>query len=434
MEPKKTSSGQAPHGPKAHERPGKLIHEAAELETVLAQIDESKEFGLDLEFIPERTYYPIICLVQINVQEKVYLVDPIKLKDLNLLWQRVADPAIVKVVHAASQDLNIIFQRSNLIPQNIFDTQIAAGFLGLGHPAGYGKLLASLFDITLSKTESFTDWQARPLSQSQIDYAIDDALHLLPLYHRIKADLIQRQRFEWVVEECRLYEQPSYYIKESGREFLRVKGAQGLHRRKLGVLQALCLWRDAEAKRKDKPARSVLNDNILLELARKPPEDLNDIQRIRGVRPDQLQGWGKQIIKVVEEARLLSETELPHWPSGRAPSKNDVLIADVLYMVLKLDSQDLAIAPELISTREELQSFVRLAKVRLGSAQPSAQAEAEGEETEHPLLNGWRFDLVGSQLLKILDGAKLTLAITPNSETPVKLSVERESLSDHSKD
>ena len=249
-----------------------------------------------------------------------------------------------------------------------------------------------------------------------------------------KADLIQRQRFEWVVEECRLYEQPSYYIKESGREFLRVKGAQGLHRRKLGVLQALCLWRDAEAKRKDKPARSVLNDNILLELARKPPEDLNDIQRIRGVRPDQLQGWGKQIIKVVEEARLLSETELPHWPSGRAPSKNDVLIADVLYMVLKLDSQDLAIAPELISTREELQSFVRLAKARLGSAQPSAQAEAEGEETEHPLLNGWRFDLVGSQLLKILDGAKLTLAITPNSETPVKLSVERESLSDHSKD
>jgi len=409
-------------GKKAHERPGKLIVDASDLEVVLNQIDESKEFGLDLEFIPERTYYPIICLVQINVQEKVYLVDPIKLQDLNLLWQRVADPSIVKVVHAASQDLSIIFQRSNLIPQNIFDTQIAAGFLGLGHPAGYGKLLSSLFDIILSKTESFTDWQARPLSQSQIDYAIDDALHLLPLYHRIKDELIERKRLEWVIEECRLYEQPYYYIKESGREFLRVKGAQGLHRRKLAVLQALCLWRDAEAKRKDRPARSVLSDNIMLELARKPPEDLSDIQRIRGVRPDQLQGWGKHIIKVVEEAKLLTETELPHWPAGRAPSKSDVLIADVLYMVLKLGSQDLAIAPELISTREELQSFVRLGKARLSSA----SAEKESEESDHPLLNGWRFDLVGSQLLRILDGEKISLTVAANSESPVRLSVEKD--------
>jgi ribonuclease D len=258
------------------------------------------------------------------------------------------------------------------------------------------------------------------LSQSQIDYAIDDALHLLPLYHRLKSALIERNRLEWVIEECRLYEEPSYYIKESGREFLRVKGAQGLHRRKLAVLQALCLWRDQEAKRKDKPARSVLNDNILLELARKPPEDLTDIQRIRGVRPDQLQGWGKHIIRVVEEARLLSETELPHWPAGRAPSKSDVLVADVLYMVLKLGSQDLAIAPELISTREELQSFVRLGKARL----TNSQAEAEAEESDHPLLIGWRFELVGSQLLKILDGAKISLTIASNSESPVKLSVE----------
>jgi ribonuclease D len=153
---------------------------------------------------------------------------------------------------------------------------------------------------------------------------------------------------------------------------------------------------------------------------------LTDIQRIRGVRPDQLQGWGKQIIKVVEDARLMSETELPHWPAGRAPSKSDVLIADVLYMVLKLGSQDLAIAPELISTREELQSFVRLGRARLSSV----QVEADAEESDHPLLNGWRFELVGSQLLKILDGAKITLTVAANSETPVKLSVETEALKD----
>lgn len=310
-----------------------LVDNAQELEKVVAMIDQTKVFGLDLEFIPERTYYPIICLVQVAVGDQVFLVDPIRLKDLQILWQRVADASITKVLHAAAQDLTIIFQKSGLIPKNIFDTQIAAGFLGLGYPAGYGKLLSALFDLNLSKTESYTDWQARPLSRSQLEYAVDDALHLLPLYDRLKEDLEQRRRLDWVVEECKLYENDGYYIKESGHEFLRIKGAQGLNRRKLAVLQCLCLWRESEAQRVDRPARSVLSDNIMLELAKKPPSSVEDIQRIRGIRGDQLAGWGKKVIKVVEEASHIQDAQCPQWPSGRAPSKADVLIADILYTV-----------------------------------------------------------------------------------------------------
>lgn len=394
---------------------GKLIETPQGLEEVLERIKETRVFGIDLEFIPERSYYPIICLVQINVAGRVYLVDPIRLPNLNSLWQLVADESIVKVLHAASQDLSIIYQRSGLFPRNIFDTQIAAGFLGLGYPAGYGKLLSSLFDLSLSKTESFTDWQARPLTPSQIDYAIDDALHLLPLYERLASDLEERERLSWVLEECKLYEENSYYVKETGREFLKVKGAQGLSRRKLAVLQALCLFREAEAKRIDKPPKFVLNDNILLELAKKPPTKLEDIQRIRGVRDGQVSGYGKTILKAVSEALSLSEADCPQWPSGKAPSKADVLIADVLFTVLKVRAQEIEIAPELIATRDDLQKFVRFGKSR------DPHRVVPEDEAASSLECGWRYNMAGDELLRILEGAPLTVTIANASSTPISI-------------
>jgi ribonuclease D len=349
------------------------------------------------------------------------------LKDLQILWETVADPNIIKVLHAAAQDLTIIFQRSGLIPHNIFDTQIAAGFLGLGYPAGYGKLLAALFDLNLSKTESFTDWQARPLSRSQIEYAVDDALHLIPLYERLQSDLAQRQRLEWVIEECKLYEQNSYYIKESGREFLRVKGAQGLNRRKLAVLQSVCLWRDAEAKRIDRPARSVINDNIMLELAKKPPHSVEDIQRIRGIRSDQIAGWGRKVMKVIEEAAQIADKDCPQWPSGRAPSKSDVMIADVLYTVLKIRALDLEIAPELIATRDELQGLVKIGKeLKEGKngvgGSLKSDAEAEDDE-ENALTVGWRRELAGNELLSVLRGAPVTVTISDSNTRPIAITI-----------
>ncbi len=415
----------------AHNGQGKLITDPAELQEVVDLIDKAGVFGLDLEFIPERTYYPIICLVQIAVKDKVFLVDPIELKDLQNLWIKVADASITKVLHAAAQDLTIIFQRSGLIPKNIFDTQIAAGFLGLGYPAGYGKLLSALFDLNLSKTESFTDWQARPLSQSQVEYAIDDALHLIPLYERLQEDLSQRERLGWVIEECKFYEQDSYYIKESGREFLRVKGAQGLNRRKLAVLQSVCLWREAEAKRIDRPARSVINDNIMLELAKKPPHTVEDIQRIRGIRSDQLAGWGRKVMKVIEEASRIPDKECPQWPSGRAPSKADVMIADVLYTVLKIRALDLEIAPELIATRDELQGLVKIGReqneeserYRSSSEIEPGADQTPGEPDQNALTFGWRRRLAGNELLAVLRGTPVTVTITDNAAKPISINI-----------
>ena len=278
-----------------------LVTSEADLARVMQKIEEQKLFGIDLEFIPERTYYPIICLIQLAVADEVYLIDPLKLKDRQLdpLWQAMADPSILKVLHAASQDLTIAYQRSGLMPKNIFDTQIAAGFLGLGYPAGYGKLLSSVFNTQLSKTESFTDWQMRPLTPSQIEYAIGDVEHLLGLYRHLHSQLSEAGRLSWVEDECRYFERQDFYVKEPGKEFLKIKGAQALASRKLAVLQELCRYREEEAKRIDKPPRTVLNDNILLEIARKPPQKVEDIKRIRGIRPDQLHHFGDKMIQAV---------------------------------------------------------------------------------------------------------------------------------------
>ncbi|HNM52387.1 MAG TPA: HRDC domain-containing protein, partial [Candidatus Obscuribacter sp.] len=247
----------------------------------------------------------------------------------------------------------------------------------------------------------------------QIDYAIDDALHLLPLYQALEERLKERGRLDWVLEECKLYEQESYYQKETGREFMRIKGAQGLSRRKLAVLQAICLWRDQEARRIDKPPRFVLSDNIILELAKKPPTTPGDISRIRGIKDGQLSGYGKHIIRVVAEALALKEADCPQWPAGRAPSKADVLIADVLYTVLKVRSQEIEIAPELIATRDELQRFVRQDKGQL-----------EKEEEESALTSGWRHKLAGSELHAILSGAPLTVTVTSTSHNPISIKLE----------
>ncbi len=395
-----------------------LVTSEADLARVMQKIEEQKLFGIDLEFIPERTYYPIICLIQLAVADEVYLIDPLKLKDRQLdpLWQAMANPSILKVLHAASQDLTIAYQRSGLMPKNIFDTQIAAGFLGLGYPAGYGKLLSSVFNTQLSKTESFTDWQMRPLTPSQIEYAIGDVEHLLGLYRHLHSQLSEAGRLSWVEDECSYFERQDFYVKEPGKEFLKIKGAQALASRKLAVLQELCRYREEEAKRIDKPPRTVLNDNILLEIARKPPQKVEDIKRIRGIRPDQLHHLGDKMIQAVKRALALPDGQCPQWPAGKAPAKSDVLIADILYTILKLRAQDFELAPELIATRDELQSFVRWARQIDGDI-------SRAEQVQGPSLSeSWRLELAGKELLAILNGARVDLTINLKSNhSPVKL-------------
>jgi ribonuclease D len=368
---------------------------------------------MDLEFIPERTYAAELCLVQVATDDDAFIVDPLAAIDLTPLWERIANPQILKVLHAGDQDMDLCYTASGLVPENIMDTQIAAGFIGFGYPVGYGKLLQQLLGISLSKTESYTDWSNRPLSNSQVEYALDDVRHLLPMYDKMAQRLEEMERFSWVREECQKYCSPKYYENDRLHDFFRIKGANSLNRRGLAVLRELSDWRHEEASRANKPLKSILQDGILLEFARRPPKDVSEIQRIRGIRPDQLRQYSKSLLQAVRVGMDVADADLPKWPTAKIPSRREVLMADVLYTLLRIICFDLDIATELVATRGILEALVR--------------QHGEGTHTTSslPILHGWRYDIAGRQLVAMLDGAQLRMQFRAD-EHPVHMQMDSE--------
>jgi len=385
-----------------------IITDRSKLEKLCQEIDTSGRCAIDLEFIPERTFEPVLCLVQVATDQSAHIIDPLALPDLRILWERICDPAILVILHAANQDLDLVYGLSGLIPQNIFDTQIGAGFGGFGYPIGYGKLLNQLLGVTIAKTESFTDWLGRPLTESQIEYALEDVCHLLPMYDKLCGVLRDQGRLSWAEEECKRYVTVEKYQRDRGNDYLRIKGASGLNRRGLAVLQALADWRNKEAVRTNKPTKSILADNSLVEVSRRPPQSIADIQRIRGIRPDQIRIFGQPILKAVEKGMQVPESELPSWPSSRIPPKREVLLADYLFAILKVIAYNADIATELVCTRDDLQALVR------------AHREKSLNKSPLPLLQGWRRDMAGDNLIKLLDGEALTVTVDNSADPPIQ--------------
>lgn len=390
-----------------------LITKQSDLDKLCDELAKVSRCGIDLEFVPERTYEPVLCLVQVATEDGANLVDPIALPNLSNLWDAINREDMLVILHSGSQDLDLIYGLSGSLPANVFDTQIAAGFAGFGYPIGYGKLLNQLLGVSIAKTESYTDWTTRPLSDSQIQYAIEDVLHLLPMYDQLCARLREFERLDWVLEECRRLSNVERYKKDKSQDFLRVKGASSLSRRGLAVLQALCDWRNAEARRVNRPARSIISDNTLLELARKPPKEINDIQRIRGIRVDQVRAHGNQMMVSIEKGRSVAEEELPTWPSSRVPPKKEVLLADVLFACLKVITYDVDLATELVATRDDLQALVRL------------QREGKLHSSKLPLLQGWRKEIAGQKLVALLEGGAMSMSFETRSDPPVIMQIEQ---------
>ena len=390
-----------------------IIIKDQDLKEILQKIDANGRFAMDLEFIPERSYHPVLCLVQIATDEETFIIDPLRVQNLQELWKRVADPDIQTILHAAVQDLDLIFKLSSLVPNNIFDTQIAAGFAGFGYPAGYGKLLQQLLGITIAKSESFTDWLERPLSESQIEYAREDVCHLLPMADKLSETLKQQGRLNWALEEFRIYSNERRYVRADKEQFTRVKGASSLNRRGLAVLQQLCEFREEEAERINRPARSILSDATLIELSRKPPSAVSDIQRIRGIRADQVKMFGKQVIEAVTAALALPQDQWPVWPAARTTPKRELLVGYVLYALLKVISYQSNMATELLATRDDVQYLVRLVK------------ENRLENADFSLLKGWRSEMAGRMLCDLITNDRLQLQLDLESDPPVKLEVEK---------
>jgi ribonuclease D len=354
--------------------------------------------------VSEGRYRPLLCLVQVAVQPRgaggkadVEVLDPIEGFDHAPLAEVVADPDIEVVVHAGAQDVAILRRAWGVGPSSLFDTQIAAGFAGFSAQAGYGNLLSRVTGVRLNKSAGFTRWDRRPLTPEQIDYARSDVEDLLALADTLEERLTDAGRLGWAREECRRLEAISDE-RDPDEAWRRLPRVAQLRPRARAVARELAAWRERTAAEENRPLGSILSDVALIEVARRQPKSIGDLQAIRGVRPDLGRRRGAAVLAVIERGRELPPPELEDWTRSD-PEPQDAPRIALCEALVRHRVQEAGLAYELVASRADLTAIAVAA--REGADEPDVRT-----------LRGWRRDLVGAELLDLLAG-RVTLRVEP---------------------
>jgi ribonuclease D len=355
----------------------------------------SGRIALDTEFMGEGRYRTLLCLVQLAVPdgprgERIELVDALA-EDLEggPLAEVLADPHVQVVVHAGRQDIALMRRRLRTDVQNVFDTQVAAGFAGMAAQASYETLLAELLGIRVSKSASFTRWDARPLSPEQREYAREDVVHLLELAGALERRLAEIGRVEGAREECAA-------LRESSDErdlktvFARLPRVRGLGPTAQTVARELVRWREALAAAQDQPVQRVLADAALVEIAKRKPTSQAKLEQIRGVNPGSLRRRGGDLLEAVRRGAELPPSEPEPNERPPAPDPDDAPLIALAEALVRARAREAGLAYELLAAKADLQAIVI--------------AKRLGEEADVRTLRGWRRELVGDELLELLDG------------------------------
>src|SRR3954467_6240081 len=374
------------------------------LEDLAGSARELGRLGLDTEFMPEGRYKPLLCLVQIVVGEQVEVLDPIvDAFDPTPLAQVLADPEVEIVLHAGRQDVAILRREWRTTFTNVFDTQVAAGFAGFSAQAGYNGLLHDVLRIRLAKTASFTRWDARPLTDEQLRYARGDVEHLLPLADDIQRRLGERGRLEWAREECVVIAEATDE-RDPEEVWRRLPRATGLDPRERAVAKALAAWRERTAAREDPPGGAVPRDPPVGGLAKPQPRGRRDLAQIRGLTPDVVRRRGEDVVAVIERGRQAPPVVLEEADPSPTEAVDGPTIA-LAESLVRTRAQEAGLAYELIAARADLTPVVVAA--RRGQPEPEVRT-----------LQGWRRELVGSELLELLAGRR-RLGVGPGGRVRV---------------
>lgn len=377
-----------PEHPLIPRNAGDLITTDADLGQFIEQARVAGRFAYDSEFIGELSYHPKLCLIQVATAERVALIDSLADIDLGPFWQLLADPAVEKIVHAGQQDLEPVHRLSGHTAANIFDTQIAAGFIGLPYPVGLSKLVREMTGVTLGKGCTFTHWDQRPLSNVQLRYAADDVRYLPALRDAIGQKLDQLHHAAWAAEECNAMCDPSLYELDPSRDYLRLRGASALSPRGVAVLRELVIWREGAAQRHDSPPRAYLKDEILMELARRPVTTIAGLGQVRGLPRPVEATEGTSLVEAVQRGLAIPEPECPTIEQTEE-SPSDRFATDALWAAVQTWCHGRLIDPNLATSRQEVARFAR--GTRRGNG-----------ENDTRLLRGWRRELLGNLFAKLL--------------------------------
>jgi ribonuclease D len=386
-----------------------LIHRQDKLIALCSSLREARApIAIDTEFMSERRYYAQLCLVQVRCEapdgEIEAIVDPFDV-DLKPLLDLISDETVTKIVHAGGQDLQIFFQNYGCAARHVFDTQIAAAFLGYGHQVGYADLVRRVVGGPhLSKKHQFTDWAARPLSAQQMEYALDDVRYLPSLYATLRSELTTRGRLDWAKTEFRRAEERAR-TRLGDDELYQKMNLSGLSRRQLATLREMASTRDALARSIDKPPSFIVPDLTLLQLAKHPPQDVKELRSTRGM-PNISEKHVRELMAAVEQAAKLPQSALPERNFNGRPDPQTDAVAGLLNVVAGARAGDHDISRTYLAPRDQIFALAAWWLRRDGTPPPDI-----------PLLEDWRRDLLGAELLDILQG-RLALALDATPDRP----------------
>lgn len=362
-----------------------------QLATLVDQLKDATVLALDTEFVREKTYFHRLGLIQVASDGVCAAIDPIHIANIDPFLDLIRNPNVLKIFHAGRQDLEILNRLCGETLGPVFDTQVAAALVGWGAQISFARIVLKATGKKLHKGETYTDWCRRPLSQDQIDYALDDARLLLPSYEKLLKVLKKCNRLDWVQGEFQSLEDPEKFkLPDPEKQFLKVKSIRNLKPQNLAVLKELAAWREREAVRRDCLAKAVVRDEPLLEIARKAPDQLEALGNIRGFHRKEISKSGKQILQAIQRGKETPEDQIPELPDfdGHATGRG---VEELLSAYVQIRSDELKIEPSILAQRKHIHDFVKC-------------YDQKKNLDDHFLFQSWRRECIGERLFAILDG------------------------------
>lgn len=378
-----------------------------QLASFCEELARADRIGFDTEFVSEDTFRPELCLIQVATQDRLAVIDPYPVGELSLFWRTLAEGDHVTVVHAAREEVNFALFDGDRPPANLFDTQLAAGFCSTEFPSSYGGIVNKFLDRTPAKGEQRTDWRRRPLTEAQIDYALEDVRYLLPLHSELERQLNKNQRTEWFADESEKWYRELRESRERPR-WRKVSGIGNLAGRSLAIVRELWLWRQAEAERRDVPPRRVLRDDLIVELAKRKNDQSDKIKAIRGMQQFSSRQMMEQLAECIRRGLSASLDDIYQGRRESMPSQLS-LLGQFLSPALSSICRNSNVATNLAGTATDVRDLIAY-RLEFGNW---------GDQEPPLLATGWRAELVGHLIEDLIAGRKSIRIDDPLSAHPL---------------
>lgn len=369
-----------------------LIDDDSQLKAFVKRCCTSPYMAIDTEFLREKTYYARLCLIQVAIEGEVAIIDPFAIKDITLLNDALTSPDVVKIFHASSQDIEILYHETGVVPRPVFDTQVAAALLGKSQQASYSSLVSSYCSVNLPKKDSFTDWSQRPLKDSQIRYAADDVVYLPQIYYDMVEVLNEKNRLHWLDEAFEEISSPEKYEIKPEERYRKLRRVNQLNAQQMAAAREFAAWRELKAQKINVPRKWIVSDEQIVEACRREARTIDELFMVRGMRESLRAEDARQAVACIKKGLSCPKEQLPQVHEKPKNEHNVDIVIDLMNAVVHLRARENHIAPQTLAPQAELMKLAR------------------GHDDECELLKGWRYKVIGKELKELLKG-KFSLRI-----------------------